>query len=425
MVKEQDKIIARIQSLLQDVSIEDQLPEDLRKIEGVAKIDEALRNLRHAIKSISDGDLSNQLTGKGYLMGAVKNLQAALRTMIWQTKAIASGDFSNRVEFLGEFSDAFNSMVQKLERTIEEQKELERQLMKSEELHRLLADNANDVIWTMDLTGRFTYVSPSVEKLRGYTVEEVMAQSREELLCSSSLIHMEKGLEDAVYSVQNNLPFKVFREDVEQPCKDGSTVWTDLTVSGIYDRENQFVGMLGVSRDITERKRMEEEIRRLTEIDSLTQMYNRFKLDAVLKMEMERYGRSGSPFSVILLDVDDFKKVNDVYGHLTGDAVLVELGEILKGTIRKIDTAGRWGGEEFMIILPESDLDGGLALAEKLRERINRHKFPGFGCLTASFGVAASEKGGEQQELVARADKALYQAKQLGKNRVCSFEKRS
>ena len=423
MTKEQDKIITYIQSLLQDGSIEDQLPEDLREIEGVAEIDKALRNLRNAIKSIGDGDLSKQLGGKGYLMGTIKGLQATLKTMIWQTKAIASGDFSSRVEFLGEFSDAFNGMAQKLERTIAEQKELERKLMESEEVHRLLADNASDVIWTMDLSGKFTYVSPSVEKLRGFTVEEVMAQSREELLCPSSLIHMEKGLEDAIYSVQNNLPFEDFRGDVEQPCKDGTTVWTDLTVSGIFDKSNQFVGMLGVSRDMTERKKMEEEIRRLTELDSLTQLYNRLKLDAVLKMEMERYGRSGSPFSVILLDIDDFKKVNDVHGHGIGDAVLVEMAGILKGTIRKIDTAGRWGGEEFIIILPESGMEGGLALAEKLKERINEYNFSGAGHLTASFGVAESEKGLNVQELVARADKAMYQAKKTGKNRVCGDTK--
>jgi methyl-accepting chemotaxis protein len=125
MVNEKDKIITYIQALLQNANVEEALPEDLREIEGVAEIDEALRNLRHAIRSISDGDLSNQLTGKGYLMGTVKNLQATLRTLIWQTKAIASGDFSNRVEFLGEFSDAFNSMVQELERIIAEQKDLE------------------------------------------------------------------------------------------------------------------------------------------------------------------------------------------------------------------------------------------------------------------------------------------------------------
>lgn len=419
MVNEKDKITAHIRSLLHDGSVESPLSEELKEIEGLQEIDETLRNLRHAIQSISDGELSTQLTGKGYMMGTIKSLQATLRTLIWQTKAIASGDFSNRVEFLGEFSDAFNTMVEKLERTIAEQKDLEKKLMESEEIHRLLADNASDVIWTMDLSGKFTYVSPSVEKLRGFTAEEVMAQSREELLCPSSLIYMEKGLEDAIHSVQNNLPFKDFRGDVEQPCKDGTTVWTDLTVSGIFDKHNQFIGMLGVSRDMTERKKMEEEIRRLTELDSLTQLYNRFKLDAVLKMEMERYGRSGSPFSLIMIDIDNFKKVNDTYGHVAGDKVLVEIAEILKSNIRKIDTAGRWGGEEFLIILPESDLAGGLAVAEKLREKIGEYIFSEVGHLTSSFGVAESVRDADEQELVYRADKAMYQAKLSGKNRVC------
>ena len=103
--------------------------------------------------------------------------------------------------------------------------------------------------------------------------------------------------------------------------------------------------------------------------------------------------------------------------------MLAEIADILKSTIRKIDTVGRWGGEEFMIILPESDLDGGLALAEKLRERIHEHKFPGFGCLTASFGVAISEKGMSEKELLYRADQAMYQAKKSGKNRVCLLKK--
>lgn len=113
----------------------------------------------------------------------------------------------------------------------------------------------------MDLTGKFTYISPSVEKLRGFTVEEVMAQSREEVLCPTSLSYMEEGIETAVYSIQHNLPFKIFKGDMEQPCKDGTTVWTSLTVSGLYNKSNQLLGMLGVSRDITE-------------LDHLTQLKN-------------------------------------------------------------------------------------------------------------------------------------------------------
>lgn len=533
-----NKIIDYVNTLLNDATIPPEIPNELRDVEGIFEIDHTIRNLRQAIKLIGNGDLSEQLIGKGYLMGTVKSLQATLRNLIWQTKSISEGDFSHRVDFLGEFSDSFNSMVKKLQQTISdlndaralfelffdtipdatmivssenlelfncnqafadmvglskneilgcslekmplfcdenqlkefklaiskadyvknvslnlgsanghtiyvllstaviwidnekyilsviknvtEFKLLENKLRESEERHRLIADNASDVIWTMDLNGRFTYLSPSVEKLRGYTVEEVMKQSKEELLCPDSLALMEKGLEDAIYYVQNNLPFKVFRGDMEQPCKDGSTVWTDLTVSGIYDKDGQFLGMLGVSRDITDRKKMEEEITRLTEVDRLTGLYNRYKLDAVLKSEIERSRRSDSVFSIILLDIDDFKKVNDVHGHIIGDSVLKEFSEIIKSSIRKIDTAGRWGGEEFMIILPESDCDGGMVLAEKLRAKINEHKFDAVTHMSASFGVAAFEREISGIELVARADDAMYRAKRTGKNRVCN-----
>ena len=301
---------------------------------------------------------------------------------------------------------------------ITEMKQLEQSLKESEELHRLLADNANDVIWTMDLTGKFTYVSPSVEKLRGYTVEEVLLQSPEELLCPSSRIHLEKGLEDAIYLVQNNKPFKTFRGDLEQPCKDGTTVWTDLTVSGIYDRENHFVGMLGVSRDITDRRQLNEEIRRLSETDRLTQLNNRLKLDEVLNLEIERLSRSESVCSVILFDLDHFKRVNDTFGHLVGDIVLKEIAQILKEEIRQIDTVGRWGGEEFMIIMPLADINGGQVLAEKIRTIISEKNFTGTGKLTASFGVAETRGNLKAVELVARADVALYESKKGGRNRV-------
>jgi diguanylate cyclase (GGDEF)-like protein/PAS domain S-box-containing protein len=302
---------------------------------------------------------------------------------------------------------------------ITEMKNLEQKLKDSEEIHRLLVDNANDVIWTMNLLGEFTYISPSVEKLRGYTVDEVLNQSNEELLCPDSLIFFEEGIKTAINCVENDLPFKIFREDVEQPCKDGSTVMTDLTVSGIYDKESRFVGILGVSRDITDRRRMEEEIRKLSETDRLTQLNNRLKLDSVLKHEIERLARSDSACSVIILDIDFFKKVNDTYGHLVGDEVLKEFAMIIKSNVRKIDTIGRWGGEEFMVIMPFTEIDGGKVLAEKLRSKIVQHNFAGAGNLTASFGVAESRGDLSAVELVAKADSAMYKAKHAGRNRVC------
>lgn len=303
-------------------------------------------------------------------------------------------------------------------RDITQLKVIEKKLQKSEELHRLLADNAADVIWTMNLDGKFTYISPSVKKLRGFSVEEVMAQAPEEVLCPGSLIHLQQGLERAIQSVQNNLPFQVFRGELEQPCKDGSTVWTEATVSGIYCEDGRFVGMLGVTRDISERKIMEEEILRLSITDKLTQSYNRLKLDETLDEQFERSKTKAIPFSIIILDIDHFKLVNDTYGHQVGDRVLIELVAVLTKNVRSDDTVGRWGGEEFLIILPETNLSDGIQVAEKLRNLVAKYQFTTAGQVTISLGVSACLDDLTPESIVSRADTALYQAKENGRNRV-------
>ncbi|WP_373485151.1 sensor domain-containing diguanylate cyclase [Acetobacterium malicum] len=303
-------------------------------------------------------------------------------------------------------------------RDITQLKAIEAKLQQSEERHRLLADNAADVIWTMDLEGRFSYISPSVEKLRGYTVEEIMAQTPEEVLCPDSLIHMQEGLARAINSVQNGLPFQVFRGELEQPCKDGSTVWTEATVSGIYSEDGRFIGMLGVTRDISERKLMEEEIRRLSITDKLTQSFNRLKLDETLEQQFESSKGGGVPFAIIILDIDHFKLVNDTYGHQVGDRVLIELVEALHDNVRAGDVVGRWGGEEFLIILPETTLADATVLAERLRQAVAGHAFSTAGQVTISLGVSAFTTDSSPESIVSRADTALYQAKEKGRNRV-------
>jgi PAS domain S-box-containing protein len=142
-----------------------------------------------------------------------------------------------------------------------EQTEASVLLKESEERHRLLADNSSDVIWTMDIKGRFTYVSPSVLKLRGYTPEEVMAQTVEEALAKESVRHFWEGLKLIKDAVAKGKPFPDNRFELEQPCKDGSTKWTESTISGMYNKEKIFVGILGVTRDISERRLSQERIR--------------------------------------------------------------------------------------------------------------------------------------------------------------------
>ncbi|WP_078058308.1 sensor domain-containing diguanylate cyclase [Rhizobium rhizosphaerae] len=162
------------------------------------------------------------------------------------------------------------------------------------------------------------------------------------------------------------------------------------------------------------------ELEQLAQTDLLTGLANRRKLDDVLERQIETARAQGAPLSVILGDVDRFKAINDRHGHKIGDSVLVAFAAILGADLRAQDTVGRWGGEEFMLICPQTDLDDALAIAESLRLRIETTPLPKVGCRTCSFGAATLRPGETADELVARADAALYESKHLGRNRVAA-----
>lgn len=155
---------------------------------------------------------------------------------------------------------------------------------------------------------------------------------------------------------------------------------------------------------------------RLAITDTLTGLNNRLKLDAEFNNELQRAQRFGNPFSIILLDLDKFKSVNDEFGHYVGDQVLKESSGILLAHTRKTDIVGRWGGEEFLILCPETAMDGVFQLAENLRHVFEIHDFPEIGKQTCSFGVTSYREGDGIQTIMERADKALYEAKEKGRN---------
>lgn len=154
-------------------------------------------------------------------------------------------------------------------------------------------------------------------------------------------------------------------------------------------------------------------------IDNLTGIFNRQKFEALLREERERHGQYGHPLSLVMFDVDDFKAFNDEKGHLAGDQILQELTALVGGALRNTDVFARWGGEEFIILLPDTDQAGATQLAEKLRKLLENHRFSGGQRVTASFGVAELLQDGDLDDLVERADMAMLFAKAQGKNRVC------
>lgn len=160
------------------------------------------------------------------------------------------------------------------------------------------------------------------------------------------------------------------------------------------------------------------EVTKLSITDRLTQLVNRTRLDQVLDEQVKHASRYGQGFAVILLDVDNFKQVNDIYSHLVGDDVLVQVARVLEANTRIVDVVGRWGGEEFLVIAPNTSIDTAALVAEKLRLAMERNEHPIAGRRTCSFGVTEYTQGDSPDVLVARADAALYAAKKAGRNRV-------
>jgi diguanylate cyclase (GGDEF)-like protein len=155
--------------------------------------------------------------------------------------------------------------------------------------------------------------------------------------------------------------------------------------------------------------------------DALTGLYNRRRFLDVLSKEFEKERRYSTPFSIIMMDIDFFKKINDNYSHQTGDRVLKEISDIISGSIREIDTAARYGGEEFVVVLPNTDKENARISAERMRSSISSYKFPEVSYnITVSFGISGLPDSllVNQDKLLRCADYALYRAKQNGRNRV-------
>ncbi|WP_073073701.1 GGDEF domain-containing protein [Thermosipho atlanticus] len=162
-----------------------------------------------------------------------------------------------------------------------------------------------------------------------------------------------------------------------------------------------------------------EQIKLLSITDHLTGIYNRRYFEIRLKEEIERAKRNKSAFSIILFDIDDFKLINDSYGHEIGDKILKKIVDLVKSRIRSTDLFFRWGGDEFIILLPDTDLNNAKVLAEQLRQKIYETNFEINNNISASFGITSYTKGISLTELMKKIDFLMYEAKKLGKNKIC------
>jgi two-component system, cell cycle response regulator len=223
---------------------------------------------------------------------------------------------------------------------------------------------------------------------------------------------------------------RIFRDDTGWQVEDlGSTNGTqvnDVTVARAHLKEGDLVRFGGAICKFLTGDNIEaqyhEEIYRLSIMDGLTGVHNKRYLLDFLERELRIVARNGTPLSLIMIDIDHFKKINDTHGHLAGDGALKELCNRLRPRIRANDLLARYGGEEFAVILPTTDLFGALQVAEMLRALVERDPFAGDGVsipCTISLGVAEADRAqpGSPEELIGRADAKLYEAKRSGRNR--------
>lgn len=263
-----------------------------------------------------------------------------------------------------------------------------------------------------DLKGNIIDVSSAFCDITGYTKDEILGKEHN--------IVRHPNMPQSFYKElwQTILKDQTWSGEIRNLKKDGTSYWVYTTISPRYNNLGEKIGYTSIKQDITNQKIIEE----LSITDQLTQLYNRLKLESVFTNEINRSSRYSEKFSVIMLDIDHFKSVNDTYGHEVGDKTLIDMAKILKQHSRATDIVGRWGGEEFILILPHTDLHAAIEYADMLRVKIEDFTFEVINKITASFGVSSFIDNDTSKSIVKRADDALYDAKHSGRNRVCSRE---
>ena len=321
-------------------------------------------------------------------------------------------------------------------RDVTERKEVEKALLESEEQYRSILSASPDNITITDLAGKILMASPMAKKMFGYDVDFdgftemylldfIVTEDRERAKGNLEKMHKHGAKKPNEYRAMD---------------KDQKIFHVEVNSEFVRNQNGQPIRMVLIIRDITERKRVEKQIEELMEqlkvekntavkesvTDSLTGLFNRRYFDLALETEFYRLKRSGGKLSLIMFDIDHFKKFNDAYGHLPGDDCLKSIGAALKSIVhRATDVVSRYGGEEFVVILPETDLRGAVILAESIRKSVLGMKIPHETSetehyVTISLGVVSIKPKQlvSSKQLISLADEALYRAKGQGRNQI-------
>lgn len=279
-------------------------------------------------------------------------------------------------------------------------------------LLRIALDATSESLLITDRQGVIVYVNQAFERQTGHRAPDVLGKKPALLRSGNQSGEFYRHLWQTLARGES------FHATFTNRRQDGSLFHLEQTITPARDERGEISHYVSVSKDLTEHVEREQALQTLAYSDPLTGLNNRMFGERQLAQEWQRAQRYRRSLAAIMADVDHFKQINDQHGHASGDQVLQLLGKILRDNVRRTDSVIRWGGEEFLILAPDSDEQTAAALAERIRQAVCAHRFPAVGALSISLGVAQLQAGEDRAGLIERADQALYAAKHGGRNRV-------
>lgn len=335
---------------------------------------------------------------------------------------------------------AYKEQSEKLQSIIVEKNQVEAKLKESEAYYRHLTEDVSDVIWKTDKDLILTYISPSDERLRGYKSDEVVGHHVFEMFTQEGIETIMQAIRKREEAEKKGIKTDFVSYEIQHRCKDGRLIWGEILSKAEFNDNREIIGYHGITREVTERKLMQAKVEQLAFYDALTALPNRLLLSERLALCVANSKRSHKYCALIFLDLDNFKSLNDTYGHSMGDVLLVEVSNRLKKCVREIDTISRFGGDEFVLILQDLDEKSlpsktlAKQIAEKIRASLSKPYH--LSCFvaetqssiiehscTASIGIVLFKSDNDSKdELLKKADKAMYKAKEAGKNTIEFYE---
>jgi diguanylate cyclase (GGDEF)-like protein/PAS domain S-box-containing protein len=315
-----------------------------------------------------------------------------------------------------------------------------RALHESEALYRQLTEDIQDVLWKTDKGLFVTYISPADEHLRGFKASEVVGRHVFEMFTEQGVELVKNIMRQSQVARQTGTSSEFLSFEVQHRCKNGQLIWGEVLSRPEFDAQGVIVGYHGITREITKRKELEEQVRQLAFYDGLTQLPNRRLLHDRLGQLQEASRRRACYAALMFLDLDNFKPINDAYGHGVGDCLLKEVANRLTGCVRAADTVSRFGGDEFVVLIGELTTDKATSseqarlLAEKIRTRLAEpyrlmvSRADGIDTVVEHFcsvSIGVVVFAGVQpmpEDILKHADTAMYRAKDAGRNSISFVE---